>query len=87
MYPNRFFFPPPPQQPHPGPWPVRLGLSALRSLVSCAPLIALLIEARPGAVSITRGAGVAHLGQLQGLSKSTIGAISVKVPQLAQLYS
>jgi len=84
--PELIFFPLP-QQLQPGPWPMRLGLSALRSFVACAPFKELLMKDRFGAVNITRGAGVAQSGQSYGLSKNSMDTSSEKGPQLSQRYS
>jgi hypothetical protein len=52
-----FFFAPLLQHPQPGPWVlVRLGLSAERSLVSCARLVPVLRPEICGTLNNTRGA-------------------------------
>jgi hypothetical protein len=74
----------PEQHEHPGPCDDLLGLSALRSFVSCARRLALDITARRGTFIITRGAVCAQVGQSQGSLKFCNEAKAVKGPQSSQ---
>jgi hypothetical protein len=59
-------FSPVEQHEHPGPWLDLRGLSALRSLVSCAWRFVPDMTASRGAVISTRGAEHAQAGQALG---------------------
>jgi hypothetical protein len=73
---------PPEQHPQPGPCvDARLGLSALRSLVSNAWRRSELMPARRGALIRTRGAVCAQTGQEHGAAKFASDAKDVKGPQ------
>ena len=87
----------PEQQPQPAPCLARSWLAlycaivfgALRlcSLVAWALRLSEGMQKKAGAVSITRGAEVAHCGQSCGSSHSAIGLKSVNGPQSSQRYS
>jgi hypothetical protein len=64
--------------------PSVLGALALRSLVAWALRLSEGMQKKFGAVSMARGEGLAHFGQLCGASHSAIGRMSVKGPQSLQ---
>jgi hypothetical protein len=63
------------------------GACALRSLTACAFRISAGMQAKCGAVRMTRGDDTSQLGQFCGRSHSAIGRMSVKGPQASQRYS
>ncbi len=63
------------------------GACALRSLTAWALRVSAGMQAKCGAVRITRGDEIAQLGQCCGRSHSAIGRMSVKGPQASQRYS
>jgi hypothetical protein len=77
-----FFDAPPPQQEQPGPWLLRLGLSALRSLVSCALRVSAETVPSRGVASKMRFELAWQTGQVWGLLKSEIRAKASNGPQL-----
>jgi len=81
------FFEPPPQHPQFGPWLDFLGLSAERSFVSCAFLVAPVTKDTLGTESMTLGADVPQTGQSQGSANFAIGINSSKTPQSSHRYS
>ena len=67
--------------------PSVFGALALRSLIACDFRLSAGMQAKCGAVRITRGASTAQCGQSCGSSHSAIGLMSVNGPQSLQRYS
>ena len=63
------------------------GACALRSLTAWALRVSAGMQAKCGAVRMTRGDDIVQLGQSCGRSHSAIGRMSVKGPQASQRYS
>jgi hypothetical protein len=65
----------------------RAGSFAARSLTACAARVDPDSDDNNGALSMTRAASAAQIGQLAGMSRSAMVRLESKTPQSAHWYS